>query len=94
MIGRLDLDFGFYFVLFLEKMVIQKTKVFFNHICIIITFIYLSKSIIKSCINEPVENFNPVLSPNFEFLCPIRLFAYLGILAVKAANTNIKKDCP
>jgi len=27
----------------------------------------MSKSIIKSCINKPVEHFNPVLSPNFEF---------------------------
>jgi len=51
-------------------MVIQKTKkisFFFNHICIIITLIYLSKSIIKSCINEPVEHFDPVLSLNCEF---------------------------
>ena len=42
------------------KMVIQKTKkyfLFFN-VCIIIIFIYLS----KSCINKPVEHFNPVLS--------------------------------
>jgi len=25
---------------------------------------------------------------------PMRLLAYWGILAVKDANTNIKKDCP
>ena len=31
-------------------------------------FIYLSKSIIKSCINKPVEHFNPVLSLDFELL--------------------------
>jgi len=52
------------------KMVIQKTKkILFNHSqnCIIITYTYLSKSIIKSCINKPVEHINPVLSPNFEF---------------------------
>ena len=87
-------------------MVIQKTKkfFFFNHTCIIITFIYLSKSIIKSCINEPVEHFNHVLSPNFEFLCPklkkrrwrsflIRFLAYWGISVVKTAN-EVSKDCP
>ena len=54
------------------KMVIQKTKkIFFNHsqiICIIITYTYLSKSIIKSCINKPVEHITHVLSSNFEFL--------------------------
>jgi len=49
-------------------MEIKKTKkLFFNHICIIIIFIYLSKSIIKSCINEPVEYSGPVLSLNCEF---------------------------
>jgi hypothetical protein len=36
--------------------------------CIIITCTYLSTSIIKSCINKPVEHFNLVLSSNFEFL--------------------------
>jgi hypothetical protein len=48
-------------------MVTQKTKFFFKsypHICIIIMFI----SIIKSCINKPVEHFNPVLSLDFKFL--------------------------
>jgi len=40
-------------------------KIFFN-ICIIITYTYLS--IIKSCINKPVEHINRVLSSNFEFL--------------------------
>jgi hypothetical protein len=29
--------------------------------------LHLSKSIIKSCINKPVEHINLVLSPNFEF---------------------------
>ena len=59
-------------------------------------------STIKSCINKPVEHFNPVLSPNFEFLVSeaeekedesflMRYIAYWGILAVEAANTNIKK---
>ena len=28
----------------------------------------MSKSIIKSCINKPVEHFNPALSSDFEFL--------------------------
>jgi len=83
-------------------MVIQKTKNFFNHfyICMIIMFI----SIIKSCINKPVEHFIPVLSLNFEFLMsedeekengsfPMRYIAYWGILAV--ANCNyISKGCP
>ena len=48
------------------KMVIQKTKKFFfkylhNH------NLYTSKSIIKSCINKPVEHIDHVLSSNFEF---------------------------
>jgi len=49
--------------------ILKNQKILFNHSqnCIIITYIYLSKSIIKSCINKPVEHFNPVLSPNFEF---------------------------
>jgi len=53
-------------------------------------FIYLSKSIIKSCINKPVEHFNHVLSLDFEFLVsedeekenesfPMRYIAYWGI---------------
>ena len=51
------------------KMVIQKTKKEkILIICIIITYTYLSKSIIKSCINKPVEHINHVLSSNFEFL--------------------------
>jgi predicted small integral membrane protein len=59
-------------------------------------------SIIKSCINKPVEHFSPVLSLDFEFPVseaekgimkkfPIRFIAYWGILAIEA--TNIKKDC-
>jgi len=53
-------------------------------------FIYFSKSIIKSCINKPVEHFNPVLSLDFELLVsedevkenesfPMRYIAYWGI---------------
>ena len=55
------------------KMVIQKkTKVFFS---IILKYLhnhnlYLSKSIIKSCINKPVEHIDHVLSSNFEFPVP------------------------
>jgi len=54
------------------KMVIQKTKN--NSLSLIILKylhnhnLYLSKSKIKSCINKPVEHFNPVLSSDFEFL--------------------------
>ena len=55
-------------------------------------------SIIKSCINKPVEHFIPVLSLDFEFLMsedeekenesfPMRYIAYWGILAVGTANT-------
>jgi len=58
-------------------------------------------SIIKSCINKPVEHFIPVLSLDFEFLMfedeekknesfPIRYIAYWGISAVEAANTYQK----
>jgi len=62
--GRLDPDLVL-FCDFSGKMVIQKTKkFFFSNICIIIMFI----SIIKSCINKPVEHFILVLSLNFEFL--------------------------
>jgi len=64
-------------------------------------FIYLSKSIIKSCVNKPVEHFNPVLSLDFEFLVsedeekenesfPMRYIAYWSILAVETANTYQK----
>jgi hypothetical protein len=60
-------------------------------------------SIIKSCINKPVEHFNPVLSLDLEFLVseaekgmmkkfPMRFLANWGILAVKVAD--IKKGCP
>jgi len=55
-------------------------------------------SIIKSCINRPVEYFNPVLSLDFEFLMsedeekknesfPMRYIAYWDMLAVETANT-------
>jgi len=58
-------------------------------------------SIIKSCINKPVEHFIPVLSLDFEFLMsedeekeyesfPMRYIAYWGILAVGTANTYQK----
>jgi len=58
-------------------------------------------SIIKSCINKPVEHFIHVLSLDFEFLMsedeekknesfPIRYIAYWGISAVEAANTYQK----
>jgi len=58
-------------------------------------------SIIKSCINKPVEHFNPVLSLDFEFLMSedeekknesflMRYIAYWGILAVETANTYQK----
>jgi len=58
-------------------------------------------SIIKSCINKPVEHFIPVLSLDFEFLMsedeekknesfPMRYIAYWGISAVEAANTYQK----
>jgi len=52
-------------------MVIQKNQKIlqsFSNICIIITYTYLAKSIIKSCFNKLVEHINHVLSSNFEFL--------------------------
>jgi len=59
-------------VLVLEKWQYKKPKILFlqsfSNICIIITYTYLSKSIIKSCINKPVEHIDHVLSSNFEFL--------------------------
>ena len=102
--GRLDPDFAlFYFMIFQEKWQYKKPKKF-NHSqnCIIITYTCLSKSIIKSCINKPVEHINLVLSPNFEFPVsetrrrmkkfPMKFLAYWGILAVKVKNKNIKKS--
>ena len=64
-------------------------------------FIYLFISIIKSCINKPIEHFNHVLSLDFEFLMfedeekeyesfPMRYIAYWGILAVDTTNTYQK----
>jgi len=58
-------------------------------------------SIIKSCINKPVEHFNPVLSLDFEFLMskneekenesfPMRYIAYWGILVVETTITYQK----
>jgi len=56
---------------------------------------------IKSCVNKPVDHFNPVLSLDFEFLMsedeekknesfPMRYIAYWGILAVDTTNTYQK----
>jgi len=67
-------------------------------------FIYLSKSIIKSCINKPVEHFNLVLSLDFEFLVsedeekenesfPTRYIAYRGIFGRRNCK-YISKGCP
>ena len=61
-------------------------------------------SIIKSCINKPVEHFIPILSLDFELLMsedeekenesfPMRYIAYWGILAVVNCN-YISKGCP
>ena len=58
-------------------------------------------SIIKSCINKPVEHFIPILSLDFELLMsedeekenesfPMRYIAYWGILAVETAITYHK----
>jgi len=58
-------------------------------------------SIIKSCINKPVEHFNSVPSLDFEFLMseieekenesfPMRYIAYWDILAVDTTNTYQK----
>ena len=58
-------------------------------------------SIIKSCINKPVEQFNPVPSLDFEFLMseieerenesfPMRYIAYWDILIVDTTNTYQK----
>jgi len=102
--GRLDPDFVL-FCAFSGKSVIQKTKkkiFFFNHICGIITFIYLSKSIIKSCINKPVEHFDPVLSLNFELpvseieeekdgTAPNEISRLLGHFSCRICKQNIKK---
>jgi len=63
------------------------------------------KSIIKSCINKPVEHIDHVLSSNFEFPVseaeedmneeiPDEISHILGILAVKAANKQNQEDRP
>ena len=90
------------------KMVIQKTKknLFlqsFSNICIIITYTYLSKSIIKSCINKPVEHINHVSSSNFDFLVseaeeedeetPDKISHILGHLS-RRSNKRNQEDCP
>jgi len=62
------------------------------------------KSIIKSCINKPVEHIDHVLSSNFEFPAseadkeendeiPDKTSHILGILAVEKTNKN-QEDCP
>ena len=59
-------------------------------------------SIIKSCINKPVEHFNPALSFDFEFFVseaeekedeeiPNEISGPLGISTVEAANTYNKR---
>ena len=68
--NRFDPDYVSLFCAFSGKMVIQKTK---NSFLIILKYLhnhnlYLSKSIIKSCINKPVKHIDHVLSSNFEFL--------------------------
>jgi len=61
-------------------------------------------SIIKSCINKPVEHFNPVLSFNFEFLMskdeekenesfPMRYIAYLGHFWLSKLQIHAKRLC-
>jgi len=57
----------------------------------------------KSCINKPVEHFNPVLSPNFEFPVteteeekdeygsPMRVLVYWGISVVKKLQTKTSR---
>ena len=61
-------------------------------------------SIIKSCINKPVEHFIPVLSLDFEFLMskdeekenesfPMRYIAYQGIFGRRNCK-YISKGCP
>jgi len=63
---------------------------------------YLSKSIIKSCINKPVEHFDLVLSFNFEFLVseveeeedeeiPNEIIRLLGHLSRQSCKQNIKE---
>jgi len=63
--GRFDPNFVFILCLFWKNGNTKNQKNSSN-ICIIITYTYLSKSIIKSCINKPVEHNNHVLSSNFE----------------------------
>jgi len=59
-------------------------------------------SIIKSCINKPVEHFIPVLSPDSEFLIsedeekenesfPMRYVAYWGIFGRRKLQLHIKR---
>ena len=68
-------------------------------------FIYLPK-LTKSCISKPVDHFNPMLSPNFEFPVteteeekdeygsPMRVLVYWGISAVKSYKQRHQEDCP
>jgi len=62
------------------KMVIQKTN-FFSFKYLHNHNLYMSKSIIKSCINKPVEHIDHVLSSNFEFL-------------VSEAEENMNEEIP
>ena len=59
-------------------------------------------SIIKSCINKPVEHFNPVLSLDFEFPVPEseeeedddipnKISRLMGHLSRRSCKQNIKK---
>jgi len=62
----------------------------------------LSKSKIKSCINKPVEHFNHVLSPNFEF--PVsekeneevlnEISRLLGHLGCQSQKQKYQDECP
>jgi len=73
-------------------------------ICIIITYTYLSKSIIKSCINKPVEHIDHILSSNFVFLVseveedmneeiPDEISRILEHLS-RWSNKQNQEDCP
>ena len=64
----------------------------------------MSKST-KSCINKLVEHFNPVLSPNFEFLAfeaegeeneriPDEISCLLGHLSRQSYKLRHQEDCP
>jgi len=54
----------------------------------------LSKSKIKSCINKPVEHFNHVLSPNFEFPVSDEISCLLGHLGRQNRKQKYQEECP